>query len=78
MDYYCHRNTVALPLSKICMDCMYPYMIANVPLYMKIIYPVEIYLKLFLALSFTSFVIMTIFAYRIRKIETGEVLKNRE
>ena len=45
---------------------------------MKIIYPVEIYLKLFLALSFTSFVIMTIFAYRIRKIETGEVLKNRE
>lgn len=69
---------VALPLAKLFMDKMFPYMIGNVPWQMVIIYPLATYIKIFLALSFTSFVIVMIFGYRIRKIDTGEVLKNRE
>lgn len=69
---------IAIPLGKICMDLMYPSMIANVPWEMKVIYPLPIYIKFFLSLTITSFIIMTIFAFRIRKIDTNEILKNRE
>lgn len=69
---------VCLPLSKVLMNKMFPYMIPNVSCGMNIGAPFIFYVVTYIVIIALYFVINTILVRRLNKFTPAEVLKNRE
>ncbi len=83
---YLHGNTVlillgtlvSIPLSKLIIDAIYPYLVSNVPCAMNLRLSPWVYGVLFLGCLLIYAVIHTLLLRRIGKIPANEILKNRE
>ncbi|MBO5497632.1 MAG: hypothetical protein J5967_09540 [Oscillospiraceae bacterium] len=83
---YLHGNTVlialgtlvAIPLAKILMDAMYPYLVSNVACAINLTFEPWVYGVLFAGTMAVYGLIHLFLMGRVRKISHGEVLKNRE
>lgn len=69
---------IGIPLSKIIMDAMYPYMVSNVACGLNLTFDWWMYVGLFAAIIVLYLVITPLLMRRINKILPAEVLKNRE
>ncbi len=69
---------LGIPLSKIIMDSMYPYLVSNVACGINLVFSWQMYAGLFGAILILYFVINQILMRRVNKILPAEVLKNRE
>ena len=69
---------VSIPLSKIIMDAMYPYLVSNVACAINLHMSSWVYGVLFLGCMLIYAVIHAMLVKKIRKIPAGEILKNRE
>lgn len=69
---------VCLPLSKVLMNKMFPYMIPNVSCGMNIGAPFIFYVVTYIVIIALYFVINTMLVRRLNKFTPAEVLKNRE
>ena len=69
---------LGIPLSKIIMDSMYPYLVSNVACGIHLAFSWKMYAGLFGMILVLYFVINCVLMRRIGKILPAEVLKNRE
>ena len=69
---------VCLPLSKVLMNKMFPFMIPNVAGGLNIGAPFIFYVVAYLVIIALYFVINTLLVRRLNKFTPAEVLKNRE
>lgn len=69
---------VSIPLSKIIMDAMYPYLVSNVACAINLQLAPWVYGVLFLGCMLVYGIIHTFLMGRIKKIPANEILKNRE
>lgn len=69
---------VGIPLSKIIMNALYPYLVSNVSCSMNLTFPWQMYVLLFAAILVLYFVINRVLVGKINKIVPAELLKNRE
>ncbi len=69
---------IIIPLAKLIMDALYPYMIANVACAMDLKYPIYYYPVLVGMIIVFYFIINRILIFRINRMKPTEVLKNRE
>ena len=71
-------TAVSIPLAKIIMDAMYPYLVSNVACAINLRFAPWVYLIIFLGCMLIYAVIHALLSARIKKIPAGEILKNRE
>ena len=69
---------VSIPLAKVIMDAMYPYLVSNVACAINLHLPIWVYMILFLSCLLIYALIHAVLVRRIRKIPANEILKNRE
>lgn len=69
---------VGIPLSKLVMDRLFPYMVSNVACGINLTFFWQIYVGCFLSVLVLYFIINRLLMHRVNKILPGEVLKNRE
>jgi len=69
---------LGIPLSKIVMDGLYPYLVSNVACGINLVFPWQMYVGLMGAILVLYFFINCILMRRVNKILPAEVLKNRE
>ena len=69
---------IAIPVSKLFMDAIYPYMISNVACGMNLAFPWYYYLLIFAGIMLIYFAVNAILTAKLKKISPAEVLKNRE
>ncbi|MDE6595388.1 MAG: ABC transporter permease [Oscillospiraceae bacterium] len=69
---------ICIPVSKLIMDKLYPYFIANVACGMNIAFPWYMYAGLFCAVMAVYFAVNTVLVNKLKKISPAEALKNRE
>lgn len=69
---------IGIPLSKVIMDAMYPYLVSNIACSLNLTFDWWIYVGLFAAIIVLYLVITPFLMRRINKILPAEVLKNRE
>lgn len=69
---------VGIPLSKVIMDAMYPYMISNIACGMNLTFTWQMYAGLYLAILVLYFLINRMLVGRLKKMAPADVLKNRE
>jgi len=69
---------IAIPLAKLIMDRLYPYMVANASSAMDLHFSWKIYLIIYLCTLLLYFIINRILVFRIRKVKPADILKNRE
>ena len=69
---------VSIPLAKIIMDAMYPYLVSNVACAINLHMSPWVYVVLFFGCMLIYAVIHAMLVRRIRKIPANEILKNRE
>ena len=69
---------ISVPLSKIIMDAMYPYLVSNVACAINLHMSFWVYGVLFLGCMLIYGLIHILLVRRIRKIPANEILKNRE
>lgn len=69
---------ICLPLSKMVMDAMYPYMISNIACGFDLTFPWQLYAGIYLVTLALYFVINQVLVGRLKKQMPAEVLKNRE
>lgn len=69
---------LGIPLSKVMMDSMYPYLVSNIACGINLAFSWQMYAGLFGAISILYFIINRILMRRVNKILPAEVLKNRE
>ena len=69
---------VSIPLSKVLMDAMYPYLVSNVPCGIDLSMPLWVYAALFCGVMLLYAVINRLLVRRIDRVDMGVVLKNRE
>lgn len=69
---------VCLPLAKIVMDAMYPYLVSNVACGMNLTFSWQIYAGLYGGILALYFVINRLLIRRVNRLLPAEVLKNRE
>ncbi len=69
---------VSIPLAKILIDAIYPYLVSNVPCSINLYMPPWVYSVLFLGSMLIYAVIHAMLVRRIRRIPANEILKNRE
>ncbi|MCM1181215.1 MAG: FtsX-like permease family protein [Clostridium sp.] len=69
---------LGVPLSKIIMDSMYPYLVSNVASGINLTFSWQMYAGLFGAILILYCVINRILMHRVNQIMPAEVLKNRE
>lgn len=67
-----------IPLAKVMMDALYPYMVSNVAVNLDLTFSWWVYAGLFAAIIVLYFLSMPLLMRRINKILPAEVLKNRE
>ena len=69
---------ITIPVSKIIMNSMYPYLISNTACGMNLAFPWYMYALIFAGIMIFYFVVSTVLVRKIKKITPAEVLKNRE
>lgn len=69
---------LCIPLSKLCMNFMYPVMISNVAIGMDLSFPLWLYLVIYGGILALYMIINQMLVGRLRKVNLAEVLKNRE
>lgn len=69
---------IAIPVSKLFMDAIYPYMISNVACGMNLSFPWYYYLLIFAGIMLIYFAVNALLTAKLKKISPAEVLKNRE
>lgn len=69
---------LGIPLSKIIMDSMYPWLVSNVASGINLTFSWQMYVGLFAVILLLYFMINRILMHRVNKIMPAEVLKNRE
>lgn len=69
---------LCIPLSKLCMNFMYPVMISNVATGMDLSFPLWLYLVIYGGILALYMIINQMLVGRLRKVNLAEVLKNRE
>ncbi len=69
---------VTIPVAKVIMNSMYPYLIANTACGMNLSFPWYLYALIFGGIMFFYLVISTVLVVKLKKITPAEVLKNRE
>ena len=69
---------LGIPLSKIIMNSMYPYLVSNIACGINLSFSWQIYVGVFGAILILYFIINRILMRRVNKILPAEVLKNRE
>jgi len=69
---------VCIPLAKICMDAMYPWMVSNVACAMDLQFSGEIYALIYGGIIVLYFAINQVLVGKLKKVNLAEVLKNRE
>ena len=69
---------IAIPVSKLFMDAIYPYMISNVACGMNLAFPWYYYLLIFAGIMLIYFAVNAILTAKLKRISPAEVLKNRE
>ncbi len=69
---------LGIPLSKMVMDGMYPYLVSNVACGINLTFSWQMYAGLFCVILILYFIINRILMHRVNKIMPAEVLKNRE
>ena len=68
---------LGIPLSKLMMDNMYPYLVSNVASGINLAFSWHMYTGLFVAILILYFMINRILMWRVNRILPAEVLKNR-
>ncbi len=69
---------ITIPLAKLIMNSMYPYLIANTACGMNLTFPWYLYILIFGGIMLLYFIVSTILVGKLKKITPAEVLKNRE
>jgi len=69
---------VCIPLAKMVMDRMYPYLVSNIACSMNLTFSWQLYLGIFIGVLALYFVINRVLLCRLKGIMPAEVLKNRE
>lgn len=69
---------ITIPISKIIMNSMYPYLISNTACGLNLHFPWYMYALIFAGIMIFYFVVSTVLVRKIKKITPAEVLKNRE
>ncbi|MDE5864486.1 MAG: ABC transporter permease [Lachnospiraceae bacterium] len=69
---------LGIPLSKIIMNSMYPYLVSNVACGINLVFSWQMYAGLFGAILILYVIINRILMFRVNRILPAEVLKNRE
>lgn len=69
---------ICIPLSKLCMDAMYPLMISNIACGMNLHFSPVLYIGMYVGILLLYAVINFFLVRRLQKITPAEVLKNRE
>lgn len=69
---------ICVPLSKIVMDAIYPWAVANIACGMNLRFEWYVYLLIFAGVMLVYFIVNALLVRKINKITPAEVLKNRE
>lgn len=69
---------IGIPLSKVIMDSMYPYLVSNIACGINLTFSWQMYAGIFGAILILYFIINQILMRHVNKILPAEVLKNRE
>lgn len=69
---------IAIPVSKLFMDAIYPYMISNVSCGLNLHFEWYIYAGIYVAIMLIYFAVNALLTVKLKKISPAEVLKNRE
>lgn len=69
---------VCIPLSKLCMDTIYPYLISNVACGVDLTFSWSIYVVIYLGILLCYLIINQLLVARLEKMVPAMVLKNRE
>ena len=69
---------IGIPLAKVIMDKLYPWMIANTSVGMNLAFPGYLYAEIFAGVMAVYFAINTALVRKLKRITPAEVLKNRE
>lgn len=69
---------ICIPLAKLIMDKMYPYMVSNIACGMNLKFDFSLYIIIWLAVIVCYLVINQILVGKLKKMVPAEVLKNRE
>jgi len=71
-------SLICLPLAKIIMNKMFPFMISNVACGLNVKAPISFFIVTYIVILLLYFVINSILVSRLNKFTPAEVLKNRE
>lgn len=69
---------IVIPVSKLCMDAIYPYAISNVACGMNLHFKWYMYAMIYVGIMLIYFAVNGLLAAKLNKITPAEVLKNRE
>lgn len=69
---------IGIPIAKIIMDALYPWMIANTAVGMNLEFPWYMYVEIFAGVMAVYFAVNTLLVRKLKRITPAEVLKNRE
>lgn len=69
---------VGIPVAKMIMDAIYPWMIANTAVGMNLEFPWYMYVEIFAGVMAVYFAVNTLLVRKLKRITPAEVLKNRE
>lgn len=69
---------ICIPLAKLCMDAMYPWMVSNVACAMDLQFSWKIYALIYGGIIVLYFIINQVLVGKLKKVNLAEVLKNRE
>lgn len=69
---------IAIPVSKLFMDAIYPYMISNVSCGLNLHFEWYMYAGIYVAIMLIYFTVNALLTVKLKKISPAEVLKNRE
>lgn len=69
---------IGIPLAKIIMDALYPWMVANTSCGLNLEFPWYLYVGIFAGVMVVYFVVNAFLVRKLKQITPAEVLKNRE
>lgn len=69
---------ICVPLSKVCIDAMYPAMVSNIACGMNLTFSWQLYVIVYVGIILTYLVINQLLVRKIYKVELSDALKNRE
>lgn len=69
---------IGIPLAKVIMNALYPWLVANVACGMNLRFPWYLYVGIFVGVMVVYFIINALLVRKLARITPAEVLKNRE